>query len=73
MGNCVVMSGNPDNKVLDENYAERIRQEFRKQTGWEVKIYTRIWNELGEFSKRYSEEGRHPVEVVVIFRTAHNI
>lgn len=61
------------NKEIDEEYAESIIAEFRKQTGWKVEPETRIWHDLRHFSKGYSKIKRNPSEVVVIFRIASQI
>lgn len=61
------------NTQINEEYASAIRQEFRKQTGWEVAKGTHIYNDLTEFSKGYSEKKRDVLEVVAIFRLATNI
>lgn len=62
-----------NNKIVDEKYAEKLRQEFRNQTGWKVKEGTRIFNDLTEFSKGYSRENRDVREVAIIFRIANNL
>lgn len=69
----IVCSGDPGNGDLDQDYAERVCQEFREQTGWLVKRETRIWNELVQFSMRYSKQQRDVSEVVMIFRIAHGL
>jgi hypothetical protein len=69
----IVMSGDPSNTVLDEEYAMKLRQEFRDITGWKVEEGTRIWNELTEFSKRYSKQKRDVTEVAFIFKIAAGI
>lgn len=61
------------NKEIDEEYAEKIIIEFRRQSGWKVEKDTRIWNDLREFSKGYSKSQRSPVEVVTIFRIASDL
>jgi len=62
-----------ENTELDKEYASKVRQEFRKQTGWKVKRGTPIYNDLTEFSKKYSRKKRDVIEVVVIFRIASGI
>lgn len=61
------------NKVVDEEYADQIRAEFRRQTGWKVEKDTPIWNDLTKFSLGYSVQKRSPVEVVGIFRIANGL
>jgi hypothetical protein len=68
-----VISGNPKNTVLNQEYADKVIEYFRKISGWKVLPGTRIYNDLTEFSKRYSEEKRDVVEVVTIFRITFNI
>lgn len=73
MSDCIVMSGDPTNGKLDKEYAEKIINQFRNETGWEVKEGTAIYDHLTEFSKRYSEQKRDVIEVVTIFRIAAGI
>lgn len=61
------------NKKLDPKYAERVRKAFRELTGWKVENGTRIWEELGEFSKGYSVKQREPLEVAAIFKIANGL
>lgn len=61
------------NKELDEEYAEKLRQECRNQIGWKVEEGTRIYNELTEFSKGYSKIKRDVTEVWIIFALAHGL
>lgn len=61
------------NTEIDEEYAEKIIIEFRRQTGWKVEKDTRIWNDLRAFSKGYSKIQRNPAEVVTIFRIASRL
>lgn len=65
-----VMSGNPNNTVLDPEYAEKLIQYFRDMMGFEIKPDSKLHKALSEFSKRYSEEKRDVVEVAYIFRMA---
>lgn len=59
------------NQELDKEYAEKLRQEIRDQLDWKVEEWTRIYNELTEFSKMYSKKKRDIVEVATIFRMAN--
>lgn len=61
------------NKIIDEEYANEIIIEFRKQTGWKVLENSPIWINLREFSKGYSKIKRDVTEVVTIFRIASKI
>ncbi|MBT9145794.1 MAG: hypothetical protein DDT42_01671 [candidate division WS2 bacterium] len=61
------------NTIIDEEYAEKLRQECRKQLGWKVEKGTKIYNELTEFSKGYSVEKRNVAEVFVIFSLARGL
>jgi len=61
------------NKIIDDEYANEIIIEFRKQTGWKVLENTTIWVDLREFSKGYSKIKRDVTEVVMIFRIASKI
>lgn len=61
------------NTELDEEYASKLRQEFRNQFGWKVEKGTRIYNDLTEFSKGYSKIKRNVLEVVYIFKLAKNL
>lgn len=62
-----------ENKVVDEEYAEKLRQTCRDQLGWKVEQGTRIYNELTEFSKGYSKKKRDVMEVWMIFALANGI
>jgi len=72
-GKKVVVSCDTNNRRVDRDYAEKLRAEFRKQTGWKVLPGTRIFDELTEFSKGYSRSRRSVVEVAAIFRLANGI
>ena len=61
------------NKEIDEEYAESIIVEFRRQTNWKVLPGTPIWEDLRSFSKGYSRIKRDPCEVVAIFRIANGV
>lgn len=61
------------NKVINNRYADRLRAEFRKLTGWKVESDTRIWRDLGDFSMGYSRDKRDVTEVAVIFMMAAGI
>lgn len=61
------------NKVIDEEYAEKVIQAFRDRTHWRVDKGTRIHTDLRNFSKGYSVKKRDPVEVAVIFIIANQI
>jgi hypothetical protein len=71
--NKTVVFCDTSNKDIDEEYAEMLRVEFRKQTKWKVEKGTRIWSELTEFSKGYSKEKRNVSEVATIFRIANGL
>lgn len=58
------------NKALDEEYAEEVRAEFRRRTGWKVEQGTPIHRDLTKFSMGYSKIKRHVAEVVAIFMIA---
>ena len=62
-----------ENQIVDEEYAERLRQECRDWLGWKVEKGTRIYNELTEFSKGYSKEKRDITEVWTIFAMASGL
>ena len=53
---------------LDEEYAEKCRQELRVQLDWEVKEGTPSHINITKFSKGYCREKRDVSEVVGIFR-----
>ncbi len=69
----VIVFCDTKNKVVDEEYAAKLRQEFRNQTGWQVEKDTRIWKKLTEFSKGYSKDKRDVLEVCIIFRMANGL
>ena len=69
---CVVFM-DAKNQVVDEQYAEKLREICRSQIGWKVEKGTRIYNELTEFSKGYSKEKRNVIEVWAIFALANGI
>ena len=73
MEDKVIVFCDTENQELDEKYAEKLRECFRKITGWKVLEGTRIYNELTEFSKGYSKEKRPVEEVAYIFKIAHRI
>ena len=73
MKHKVIVFCDTENKEIDEEYANKLIESFRKITGWRVEENTRIWNELREFSKGYSKEKRAVAEVVYIFRIANGI
>ena len=62
-----------ENKELDEEYAEKCRQELRSQLGWKVEKDTRSFNDITEFSKGYSKIKRNVSEVVAIWRLANGL
>ena len=68
----IIVFMDTSNKEVDEGYAEKLRQECRKQLGWKVEKGTRIYNELTEFSKGYSKSKRNVTEVFMIFSLANN-
>jgi len=61
------------NKIVDEEYAEKLRETCRQQLGWKVEKGTRIYNELTEFSKGYSKIKRDVMEVWTIFAIANRL
>ena len=61
------------NKVLDEEYAEKCRQELRSQLKWKVEKGTRSYDDITNFSMGYSKIKRNVTEVVMIFRMANNL
>lgn len=69
---CVVFI-DTENEELDEEYAEKLRQECRKQLGWKVLKDTLIYDELTEFSKGYSKKKRDILEVWAIFALSHGL
>jgi len=71
--NKTIVFGDVENKELDEECAEKLREECRKQLGWKVEPGTRIYNELTEFSKMYSKNKRDVVEVFMIYRIANGL
>lgn len=68
-----IVFGDINNKELDEDYAEKLREECRKQLDWKVEPGTRIYNELTEFSKMYSKKKRDVTEVFMIYRMANGL
>ena len=70
--NCIVFM-DTKNKIIDEEYAEKLRETCRKQLGWKVEKGTRIYNELTEFSKGYSQSKRNVIEVWAIFSLANGL
>lgn len=73
MGEYALPSFDTTNKEINEEYANKVIEAFRKQIGWRVKPNTRIHTELREFSRGYSKIGREPLEVVIIFCAANDI
>ena len=71
--NKMIVFYDTQNKVIDNEYANKVIIEFRKQTGWKVTEGTPIWNNLRNFSKGYSNIQRNVTEVVMIFRIAENL
>lgn len=69
---CIVFM-DTKNKVVDEEYAEKLRETCREQLGWKVEKGTRIYDELTKFSKGYSREKRNVTEVWAIFALANGI
>lgn len=64
---------NIDHGVIDDEYAQTLIEEFRRQTGWKVLPDTPIYDDLREFSKGYSKTKRNVSEVAYIFRIAVGI
>jgi len=61
------------NKDFSQDYSEKLKDSFRKLTGWSVEKGTKIDKELENFSLGYSKSKRDTQEVAVIFSIAHNI
>jgi hypothetical protein len=61
------------NQTVDEDYAEKLRQECRNRLGWKVEKGSEIYDALTEFSKGYSKEKRNIQEVWTIFAIAHGL
>lgn len=69
----VIVFCDTENKEIDYEYANKLIECFRKDTGWKVEEGTKIHNDLMEFSKGYSKKKRDVEEVVMIFRIANGI
>lgn len=73
MEKTTIVFNDQQNKKLDLDYANKVIEQFRFETGWKVESGTRIHNELQEFSKGYFIIKRDVSEVVTIFRLANQI
>ena len=69
----IIVFNDQQNKELDKEYSEKLKQKFRDISGWKIEKDTRIDKELDKFSMGYSKENRDVYEVCIIFKIAYEI